>query len=123
MTYVVSAINTQEWGVFKDTMILMVAKFSDPFRANTYVAQLNQGEAMSFKTTLGEILGTILIAGEQLTPVFIHNPKSQQITTILTPDVNALFAALFGLGMMANPAPGQMNAQPEANAGNTPPAA
>lgn len=59
---------------------------------------------MSFKTTLGEILGTFLVAGEQLTPVFIHNPKSQQITAILTPDVNALFAQLFAAGTMTNPA-------------------
>ena len=60
---------------------------------------------MSFKTTLAEILGTILIAGEQLSPVFIHNPRSQQITTILTPDVNALFAELFASGTMAAPEP------------------
>jgi hypothetical protein len=56
---------------------------------------------MSLKTTLGEILGTILLAGEQLQPVFIHNPRSQQITTILTPDINSLFAALFAGGQMA----------------------
>lgn len=39
-------------------------------------------------------LTDIVAVGETLTPVFIHNPKSQQITTILTTDVNALLAQL-----------------------------
>lgn len=56
---------------------------------------------MSLKSTLAEILGFTLLAGEQLTPVFIHNPRSQAITTILTPDINALFALLTQQGAMA----------------------
>jgi hypothetical protein len=117
MNYVVSAINTQEWGVFKDTMILMVAKFSDPFRANTYAAQLNQGEAMSAKTIFEDIFGFALLAGEQLAPIVVHNPRSQQFVTVLTPDVNALFQLLVSQGAMAQTTPGQMSATP------TPPAA
>jgi len=58
---------------------------------------------MSAKNVLGEILGTFLLAGEQLAPVFIHNPRSQQIYTILTPDVNVLFAQLFAQGAVAQP--------------------
>jgi hypothetical protein len=56
---------------------------------------------MSVKTTLEEILATILVAGEQLEPVYIHNPKSQTFATILTPDINALFAQLVSNGSMA----------------------
>ncbi len=49
---------------------------------------------MSFKTIFEEIFGFALATGESLTPVFVHNPKSQQIVQVLTPDVNALFQLL-----------------------------
>jgi len=39
-------------------------------------------------------VASIVAVGESLTPVFIHNPRSQQITTILTTDVNALLSQI-----------------------------
>jgi hypothetical protein len=59
---------------------------------------------MSTKTIFEEIFGFALLAGEQLVPVIVHNPRSQTITTILTPDVNALFQLLVSQGAMAAPA-------------------
>lgn len=51
---------------------------------------------MLFGTGFKTFLADLLITGETLEPVFIHNPKSQTIATILTTDVNALIAQLLG---------------------------
>lgn len=73
--------------------------------ATTLNATTTEGgeNIMSVKTTLEELFGTLLIVGQQLTPIFVHNPTSKgaQVTTVLTTDVDALFAELTGLNLMA----------------------
>lgn len=61
---------------------------------------------MSVKTTLATIFEDILAVGETLTPIFIHNARSQTITTILTTDANALIQQLAQSGtVVMQPAP------------------
>lgn len=45
---------------------------------------------MSFKSVFEQIFGFALLEGVKLSSVFVHNPKSQQIVQILTPDAEAL---------------------------------
>lgn len=56
---------------------------------------------MSAKSVFETIFGFALLAGEQLATIVVHNPRSQQFVTILTPDVNALFQLLESQGAMA----------------------
>ena len=95
-----------KWYVFKLWPLSRLTQgFSTMAQAVGAQEKLNavqpRGEQMSLKTTLAEILGFTLLAGEQLTPVYIHNPRSQAIATILTPDINALFTLLTQQGAMA----------------------
>ena len=56
--------------------------------------EAKQKEQLSMAFNWKAFLITTLAIGESLEPVFIHNPKSQTIATILTSDVNALIAQL-----------------------------
>ena len=83
-----------------------IPRFADAYElAATLNATTTEGgeNIMSVKTTLEELFGTLLIVGQQLTPIFVHNPTSKgaQVTTVLTTDVDALFAELTGLNLMA----------------------
>ena len=100
------------WCLFRSYPLAILRTFRNAAEAAEYLDQPNAmqphegGEStMSAKTIFEQIFGFALLAGEQLAPIVVHNPRSQQFVTVLTPDVNALFQLLESQGAMAPTAP------------------
>lgn len=51
------------------------------------------------------LIEALLVTGETLEPVFIHNAKSQQVATILTTDANAFVGQLLAAQKQNAPTP------------------
>lgn len=69
-------------------------------------------------TTILEIIGLILGAGESLVPVFIHNPKSQAIEGVIVSTANAVYSEMGQLFGKSNVTPTtSTSAQPTASTG------
>ena len=61
--------------------------------------------ASSVGTTLLDILGIVLGAAENVVPVFIKNPASQKIESVVVGEANSIFSELASLLTPAAPTP------------------